>query len=71
MPLYRCHFLDSMDSVVEAKVAAENDAEAIRIARSISTITGPGWFELWQAKRSVVVEAETMPPLPTVPGRPV
>ena len=70
MPLYRCHFLDSRDSVVEAKVAAENDAEAIKIARSISTITGPGWFELWQEKRSVLVEADTMPLQPIMPGPP-
>jgi hypothetical protein len=55
--LYRCCFQDSTGNPVELKVAAKDDAEAMEIARSTSANSRADWFELWQGKRCVHMEA--------------
>ena len=60
MPLYRCRYLNSTSNVFQIQgVACENDAEAIAMARRMSTNTRADGFELWKDERCV--HMETMP----------
>jgi hypothetical protein len=61
MPLYRCRFLDRMRNAVQTRVACENDAGAIEMARNMSANSGAHGFELWQDERCVHVESEPAP----------
>ena len=61
MPLYQCRFLNHAGNPVQAKVAAENDAEAIKIAHNMGENSGAHWLELWQDERSVHMEKEPEP----------
>jgi hypothetical protein len=61
MSLYECRFLNHAGYANQAKVAAENDAEAIRIAQNIGANSGAHWLELWQDERSVHMEKEPGP----------
>jgi hypothetical protein len=53
MPLYQCRFLNHAGNADQAKVAAENDAEAIKIAQNMGANSGAHWLELWQDDRCV------------------
>jgi hypothetical protein len=59
MPLYRCRFLNHAGSMVQTRLAAENEAEAAEMARSISANSSARWFELFQGERLVCVERES------------
>jgi hypothetical protein len=61
MPLYRCRFLDRTHNEVQTRVASENVAEAVKMARNMSTNSGGHGFELWQDERCVHVEKEPGP----------
>jgi len=61
MPLYRCRFLDRTGSVVQARVAAKDDAEAIKMARNMSSNSGAHGYELWQDERCVHTERAGTP----------
>jgi hypothetical protein len=54
MPLYRCRYLDSAGNMVRTLLAAEDDGEAIEMARSMSANSdGERWFELFEGERFV------------------
>ena len=61
MPLYRCRYLDSAGSMVQVRVAAEDDAEAINLARSMSTYSGARWFDLFEGERFVRIGKDPAP----------
>jgi hypothetical protein len=61
MSLYRCRYLDGTGSLVQVRVAADDDAEAINMARSMSTNSGARWFELFQDERFVRIGKEPAP----------
>jgi len=58
MPLYRCRYLDNTGSLVQVGVAAEDDAEAINMARSMSANSGARWFDLFEGERFVRIGEE-------------
>jgi hypothetical protein len=60
MSLYRCYFWDRAQNTFQMqRVACENDAEAIVMARRMSANSGTDEFELWQYERRVHTEAST------------
>jgi hypothetical protein len=61
MPLYRCRYRDSTGKVVKAMVAAEDDAEATKMAQSMSTNSGARWYELFEGERFVRIGKEPAP----------
>jgi hypothetical protein len=61
MPVYRCRYLDSTGSMVLMRVAAEDDAEAIKMARNMSANSGARWYELFQDERFVRIGKEPAP----------
>jgi hypothetical protein len=59
MSLYRCRFLDrTIDAFQIQRLACENDAEAIVMARRMSANSGADGFELWQNERCVHIEPQ-------------
>jgi hypothetical protein len=58
MPLYQCRLLDRTRTEVQTRVAAANDAEAIKMARNMGANSGAHWLELWQKERCVLIERE-------------
>jgi len=56
MPAYRCCFLDRTGNPVMTRVASENEAEAVRMARNLSAICGAREFELWLGERCLRTE---------------
>jgi hypothetical protein len=60
MSLYRFCFVDrTIDAFQFQRLACENDAEAIAMARRMSANSGADGFELWQDERRVHVEPQT------------
>ena len=60
MSLYRCYFWDRTQNTFQMqRVACENDAEAIVMARRMSANCGTDEFELWQHERRVHTEGST------------